>query len=169
VCDFPWRETCAITQRQCMGTYCPFQGPVNFSLSKLEPLITRASRLLKVFSSDNFNYYFTLDDLNRVLSVWQVKKEKKAVYCSPKRWIYLFISTLLLNSFFKIKIDTSLSLAALEVKCAWYLHSFSSLISLHPVISFELLITQAFIYSPRRFKLSGVDCIFMIVDNYINT
>ena len=79
------------------------------------------------------------------------------------------MSTLLLNSFFKIKINTSLSLAALEVKCAGYLYSFSSLISLHPVISFKLPITQAFIYSPRKFKLSGVDCVFMIVDNYINT
>ena len=51
----------------------------------------------------------------------------------------------------------SLFLLALEVKCARYLHSLPIhfLISLFPVICFELSVTQTF----SEFELSGVDCI----------
>ena len=52
-----------------------------------------------------------------------------------------------------------MSLAALEVKCAWYLNflPICLLISLFPVIYFEIRITRAFFDFPRGLELSGLD------------
>ena len=70
------------------------------------------------------------------------------------QWLSVHPCTLIkLCCLIPFSIYQSISLAALEVKCAWYLHSIpiDLLISLFPVICFELSITRALTPATRTF------------------
>ena len=143
--------------------------------------ITRTLTYLNYMNSqfplDFLHCNFTLDNSNYVFSVWQVVK-KKTVYWSQNigyiskttvsiiiichsSSISVSIQGCILIKFCCLiplsKCQSLSQLTALEVKCAWYLHSLPIhlLISLFPVFCFKLPITRTFFRSPRWFKLWG--------------
>ena len=130
-------------------------------------------------------YNFTFDNSNHALSAWQGRK-KKQQFTEVRNFEFIYKTTvtilclyfyvtpvqiqlpslyinqaLLLNFFSKYQ---SISLAALNVTCAWYLHPPRPIhlpTSIFPFICFELLITRTFFNFRTRFELSGVHCIIV--------
>ena len=137
-----------------------------------------------MFPFRSFVHNSSLDNSNHVLRAWKVEKKKKQCIkvrniektkqekksqnknSSCQFFVFTFLSLcpvqipLLLNSFFKILIYVSccpwsemcMILAFLPTRL---------LISLFPVIHFEIPITRAFFDFPRGLELSGVDCTWL--------
>lgn len=82
-------------------------------------------------------FYSTLDNLNNVLSTWQVRKKNGvSLYKSMKYWVYSKTTvSILCYHFFRHCSSNSMTIL---VKCAWYLHS----LLIFLLICFELLITD---------------------------
>ena len=107
------------------------------------------------------NFHWAVSKLHRIyfkttVSILRLFVSPVQIQCPS---LYVNQALFLIQTFFQS--NKSIFLAALEVKCAWYLHSLPIhlFISLFPVICFELPITtRTFFDFPRRFELSGVNC-----------
>ena len=111
-----------------------------------------------MFPFRSFLYNFTLDNSNHVISAWQVRK--KTMYWSPRHWIYFKATASILCLYFFV--------TPVQIQCPFlYTLLYNCILSppiclffLFPVICFKLNpIIWTFFDFPRRFKLSGVNCI----------